>query len=219
MCDNSKLNNFLAGVIVWVCAISLVALLMIMVLKNKNHRVLPEHVVIELQTDSTMLMSSDNRSQIIDSLNAIMLRREKLLANQYQFVLQKRAFEDSLLSVGSVLIGIVITVLGFFGFKSFQSIEDKAISHAKDVSKNYLENNIYDTVSTLMNQRLLKEITRTTSDFLKDGIVREVNENIELLNEKINQLNKFESSVSSDNKLKPSDQNNRNLFEEYEEDC
>ena len=64
-----------------------------------------------------------------------MQRREQLLANKYQYVIEKRAIEDSLFSIGSILVGIIIAILGFFGFKSFQTIEEKAHQIAKETAK------------------------------------------------------------------------------------
>ena len=135
--SNNKysLNNIIASIILGLSAIILISLLWIWVIKVPKTDRIPGKITIELHSDSTLVMSAEDRTVIIDSLNTIMQRREQLLANKYQYVIEKRAIEDSLFSIGSILVGIIIAILGFFGFKSFQTIEEKAHQIAKETAK------------------------------------------------------------------------------------
>ena len=133
--NKSSLNNIIASIILGLSAIILISLLWIWVIKVPKTDRIPGKITIELHSDSTLVMSAEDRTVIIDSLNTIMQRREQLLANKYQYVIEKRAIEDSLFSIGSILVGIIIAILGFFGFKSFQTIEEKAHQIAKETAK------------------------------------------------------------------------------------
>ena len=133
--NKSSLNNIIASIILGLSAIILISLLWIWVIKIPKTDRIPGKITIELHSDSTLVMSAEDRTVIIDSLNTIMQRREQLLANKYQYVIEKRAIEDSLFSIGSILVGIIIAILGFFGFKSFQTIEEKAHQIAKETAK------------------------------------------------------------------------------------
>ena len=133
--NKSSLNNIIASIILGLSAIILISLLWIWVKKAPKTDRIPGKITIELHSDSTLVMSAEDRTVIIDSLNTIMQRREQLLANKYQYAIEKRAIEDSLFSIGSILVGIIIAILGFFGFKSFQTIEEKAHQIAKETAK------------------------------------------------------------------------------------
>lgn len=184
MCKtHSQLNNILASVIIFLAAITLFVLLFMMASKVKRQDILPEHIVIELKSDSTLTITSDDCVKIVDSLNAIMLKREQVLANKYQYVLQKRAFEDSIFSMGSVIVGIVLAILGFWGLKSFQSIEDKAelIAErmAESETKKYLANNAKAKVKEVIDEIFLKEISDIVTESIKDGILADIGEEID----------------------------------------
>ena len=181
-----SLNNIIASIILGLSAIILISLLWIWVIKVPKTDRIPGKITIELHSDSTLVMSAEDRTVIIDSLNTIMQRREQLLANKYQYVIEKRAIEDSLFSIGSILVGIIIAILGFFGFKSFQAIEDKAHKIAEGTAKttakttaettakteaqNYLSKNIRSNIYSAIQKDFLDDIKRCIAASLKDDI-------------------------------------------------
>lgn len=191
MCNNKfSLNNIIASIILGLSAIILISLLWIWVIKVPKTDRIPGKITIELHSDSTLVMSAEDRTVIIDSLNTIMQRREQLLANKYQYVIEKRAIEDSLFSVGSIIVGIIIAILGFFGFKSFQTIEEKAHQVAKGTAKttaekaakteahNYLNKNIRSNVNSAIEENFLAEIKNSIAESLKSDIIDQLREEI-----------------------------------------
>ena len=193
-----SLNNIIASIILGLSAIILISLLWIWVIKVPKTDRIPGKITIELHSDSTLVMSAEDRTVIIDSLNTIMQRREQLLANKYQYVIEKRAIEDSLFSIGSILVGIIIAILGFFGFKSFQTIEEKAHQIAKETAKttaketakstaedvakieaqNYLNKNIRSNVNSAIQENFLAEIKNSIAESLKSDIIDQLREEI-----------------------------------------
>ena len=196
--NKSSLNNIIASIILGLSAIILISLLWIWVIKVPKTDRIPGKITIELHSDSTLVMSAEDRTVIIDSLNTIMQRREQLLANKYQYVIEKRAIEDSLFSIGSILVGIIIAILGFFGFKSFQTIEEKAHQIAKETAKttaketakstaeevakieaqNYLNKNIRSNVNSAIQENFLAEIKNSIAESLKSDIIDQLREEI-----------------------------------------
>lgn len=188
--SNNKysLNNIIASIILGLSAIILISLLWIWVIKAPKTDRIPGKITIELHSDSTLVMSAEDRTVIIDSLNTIMQRREQLLANKYQYAIEKRAIEDSLFSIGSILVGIIIAILGFFGFKSFQTIEDKAHQIAKETAKAtaeetakteaqiYLNNNIRSNVIGAIEEKFITEIKNSIAVSLKNDIIDQLRE-------------------------------------------
>ena len=157
--NKSSLNNIIASIILGLSAIILISLLWIWVIKAPKTDRIPGKITIELHSDSTLVMSAEDRTVIIDSLNTIMQRREQLLANKYQYVIEKRAIEDSLFSIGSILVGIIIAILGFFGFKSFQTIEDKAHQIAKETANEIAKETAEEAAKTTA-----KETAKSTAE-------------------------------------------------------
>ena len=196
--NKSSLNNIIASIILGLSAIILISLLWIWVIKAPKTDRIPGKITIELHSDSTLVMSAEDRTVIIDSLNTIMQRREQLLANKYQYAIEKRAIEDSLFSIGSILVGIIIAILGFFGFKSFQTIEEKAHQIAKETAKttaketakstaeevakieaqNYLNKNIRSNVNSAIQENFLAEIKNSIAESLKSDIIDQLREEI-----------------------------------------
>ena len=196
--NKSSLNNIIASIILGLSAIILISLLWIWVIKAPKTDRIPGKITIELHSDSTLVMSAEDRTVIIDSLNTIMQRREQLLANKYQYAIEKRAIEDSLFSIGSILVGIIIAILGFFGFKSFQTIEEKAHQIAKETAKttaketakstaeevakieaqNYLNKNIRSNVNSAIQENFLAEIKNSIAESFKSDIIDQLREEI-----------------------------------------
>lgn len=90
-----------------------------------------------------------------DSLITIVKRHERELAERYQYALEQKMDQDQYFSFGTFLVGVVLSIFGFFGYKSIKSIEEKANKDAEraakqtseDVTKSYLDEKLDGKVS------------------------------------------------------------------------
>lgn len=165
--ENNLTNKF-ANWIVFAATISLLIIFVIGGISacyNLSHTRLPATITIEFTKDSLNISGSDIHA-LKDSLNDIMLRREQILANKYQHIIEKRALEDSLFSMGSILIGIIIAILGFFGFKSFQSIEEntKAIEKTAKEAANEAANDVKNKIGIIAHRYLTDNLKGEVND-------------------------------------------------------
>ena len=81
---------------------------------------------IEVVESDKMLGSNYISKEEADSLISVMKRQERMLEDKYQYALDQKMNEDRYFSIGTFVVGVVISVFGFFGFKSLKSIEEKA---------------------------------------------------------------------------------------------
>lgn len=212
--DNSNLNNTLASIAIFLSFVALLGLVImwgIWQYRNLDHERLSSHITIEFAQDSTLHMSEEDRQAIVDSLNNIMLRREQILANKYQYTIEKRALEDSLFSMGSILIAIVFAICGFFGFKSFQSIEEdakaakeaakEAASVAATVAATEAADSTREQINEIVNQYLKANVSKLVENAVKkdqNKIIQDIIEqerNITIIPKLSDELEKFTNQI------------------------
>lgn len=88
-------------------------------------------VVVEtVQADSIGLETAYSRKQV-DSIIKVVRDYELKLDEKYQYLLEKREDDDRFKTWGALLIGLFVSVLGFFGYKSFKDIKN----HSEEIAK------------------------------------------------------------------------------------
>jgi hypothetical protein len=219
MCNNNKTNeqgssrnNLTTQLANWIIFISIIVLLITIAIgiistcNNLSENRLPATITIEFKEDSLNTSVSEMQA-LKDSLNDIMLRREHILANKYQHIIEKRALEDSLFSMGSIIIGIIIAILGFFGFKSFQSIEEntKATEEAAKKAAKEAAKDVTNKIGIIARRYLDKNLTTevnnailtTQEDILQKILKDELNNNNIKFQERIDELNDHIDTINT----------------------
>ena len=197
------INNAIASVLV---GATILGIIISVTVASCKHQIAPklQNVKIELEADSTVIISYDDKMDIIDGLESIMQNHERLLENKYQYMIEKRAFEDSLLGKGATLISIILAILAFFGFKNFQSIEQeaKAAKEAAEEAAEETKGKINEIASAYLSENIGSEVDKAFKKYQVntiDGIVnetlknydiktKEIDEKIKEIDEKINNL-------------------------------
>lgn len=111
---------------------------------------------------------------VVDSLKEIIEHHERVLNEQYQSLIEKKQEDNNWLSISSIIVGIVISVLGFFGFKNFQSIEEKAKGLAEEKTKGYLEENLKMMLESSIQTKFLKTISDIVYNSVRDNVLKGV---------------------------------------------
>lgn len=112
-----------------------------------------------------------------DSLITIVKRHERELAERYQYALEQKMDQDQYFSFGTFLVGVILSIFGFFGYKSIKSIEEKANKDAEraakqtseDVTKSYLDEKLDGKVSIAAE----KIFNSVGADTMKAKVVEE----------------------------------------------
>lgn len=73
---------------------------------------------IEITASDSLKMANYLSKEQADSLITIVKRHERELAERYQYALEQKMDQDQYLSFGTFLVGVVLSIFGFFGYKS-----------------------------------------------------------------------------------------------------
>ena len=167
---------------------------------------------IEVVESDKMLGSNYISKEEADSLISVMKRQERMLEDRYQYALDQKMNEDRYFSIGTFVVGVVISVFGFFGFKSLKSIEEKAKEDSQrlatkiseDVTKEYLKQRLQGLV-TIESEKILKS---SAAESLKKEILDSVYKKYD---EKFNSLSEEDVSESQQTE-NISDSDDNDLF-------
>lgn len=167
---------------------------------------------IEVVESDKMLGSNYISKEEADSLIGVMKRQERMLEDKYQYALDQKMNEDRYFSIGTFVVGVVISVFGFFGFKSLKSIEEKAKEDSQrlatkiseDVTKEYLKQRLQGLV-TIESEKILKS---SAAESLKKEILDSVYKKYD---EKFNSLSEEDVSESQQTE-NISDSDDNDLF-------
>lgn len=214
MCESSlnetKSNNSSSGKdyvrilsfgIIVTCIALLLALLCVMVWRasNNNPDVYRVIMTTDVLPDSLKAYNYMSREQA-DSLIEVVRSYDEQLTQKYQYLVEQKEQDSQVFYWGSLIVGIVIAVLGWFGFQSFTTIEDKAKSRAAKVAdkvarriawketKRFLEGEGKNQIKTAAKDNLQKDAVEKT----KMQVVNELNSIID------NRLKQFQSSKKVD---------------------
>lgn len=184
--------------ILTICAISLVVLLFVCVCKKQQIPV--EHTIV-LRVNQDSISSSLVDKSVVDSINTIITQHENSLKEHYRYLLEKRDWDDSIITIGSLLVGIIISILGFFGFRSFKSIEEKAtlvaeekaLLVAKTETIQYMDSNLEDVIF----KKHIGRISDKVSVSLREGVFAKFHSDIDSVKEVIDRVQNNDEEIEA----------------------
>lgn len=184
--------NYMAGVIVAICIIGIVYGSVIYLTQSRN--VQKYQIVLTVSPDS---IYNDNKfSYYTDSLIQVINRHEHILEDRYDAILEEKYNTQQYWTIAGILTTIVISILGFFGYKSFKDIESKCVEISKATTADIVQESLLSIVKSEMSN----------SDF-SSKIIAAVSKEID--NSKLanieNRLSVLEDSVVAN--ASPSDSN------------
>lgn len=146
----SKIVKRAQLVLVLICAIAFIAALIIYNLKIKNETI---HYTFNhtIGTDSLGVISAESRA-LADSIFSEIQKHERILEDKYQYFIEQKSNTQDLLTIGSIILGIIVSMVGFFGYSTIQSIEEKA----KKIGENAAKEAFSDTTQELIDKRFSK---------------------------------------------------------------
>lgn len=164
-------------IILTTCTLALIGVLVQYAFKI-NHTT--NHYTIEytITTDSLGHVSTESRA-LADSIIHEIQKQEHLLEDKYEHVIDQQSNTQDLLAIGGVLLGIIVSIVGFFGYSTMQSIEEKAEAKANDAATD-----AYNKTIKSLQDKGFKE-------YLEDKAKPEVDKKIQ------EALNKFEGDKTA----------------------
>lgn len=193
------LLNKLTGSLLFLCA---VAALMVVVIVAKKYPAEKRTYNIELtvSTDSTGCLTRESQS-MMDSVMHIVANQNNVLQGKYEALAERETDNQNLMTIGGLIVTIIASILGFFGFRSFQSIEEKAIDKAEGAAKKKLDEEMggeIDRVKRTLETEMLKRFDEDIKPKVRaevDAVTDEKFSND--LSAKINYINNNDDEIKS----------------------
>lgn len=121
-------------------------------------------VVCVIQTDSTGVVSQDAQ-ELAESVKHVIEAHEHALKDKYEYILDQKENIQDYLTWGGIIVTIVLSIFGFFGYKSLNSIEDRLASNIQNV---VLQKASRDAIAYAREK--IEEYERTSTTNLEDGV-------------------------------------------------
>ena len=115
----------------------------------------------------------------LDSLFHVIEEHEHLLNERYDYVLEQKENELKWQTYITLIIGIIVSICGFFGYKSIRDLKEEVQKETKDSAKknaSYIAKNIAQRVST---QEVIKRLPRKIEQYLDENLQKEVSNQME----------------------------------------
>ena len=168
-------NEIAATILLVFCAVSVVVAIVIFAIGSKREVVEHEYTYT-IKVDSAGNVTPAAQLQV-DSMISTIKQHEHLIQDRYDYVLEQRENSQDYLTVGGIFVTVILSIFGFFGYKSFKSIEEDAKSSAKKIAADKAEeiaNEKATDVATKLNNRLNNELKieqqKALRDFKKEDI-------------------------------------------------
>lgn len=134
-----------------------------------------QQIVISVAPKDSLDQSLSYSSMQIDSLVNVIKHHEQALEEKYQYVIEEKEEKDSLNTLGTLIVGIVLSFCGFFGYKSFTDLKshgekiasNAAIEVAEKVAQTEAEKSIDNKVKSYLNENLSNEVNANITDYYR----------------------------------------------------
>ena len=161
--------------IIGVCIVLLLALLGLMVWRATNnnpdiYRVIVTHGCVTDSLDTRSYITYEQADSLIKAVKAY----DDQLTQKYQYLVEQKEQDSQVFYWGSLIVGIVVAVFGWFGFQSFTTIEDKAKSKAGKVAATVATRTAWKETRDFLKEEGKKQINTAAQSILKEEAVKKV---------------------------------------------
>lgn len=120
------------------------------------------------QIDTLGAVSPQSRA-LADSVLNEMSKHEQRIADKYEYIIEQRSNMEDYLTWGGILLTVVVSVFGFFGYKSLHDIQERIVKLVEPSAQKAAEDkadsvckNSYEAYETTANAKI--EAWKTSAD-------------------------------------------------------
>ena len=139
-----------------------------------NHNVQDVNVRIEMPVDSTGVLKEESIQKVAE-LKEELIRHEQLLDDRYKHVLEQKENMNDLLTIGGMFLTIILSLFGFFGYKTMATLEEKVKQEADLIA----ESTAKDTAREASKSRF-DDFAQSTTESLEKKMQKNVSENVNM---------------------------------------
>ena len=153
-----------------VCTIALLCSFGMACFLFMHNNVQDVNIQFVMPVDSTGVLKEESLQKVAE-LKEEIIRHEQLLDDRYKHVLEQKENMNDLLTIGGMFLTIVLSLFGFFGYKSMATIEDKVKQEAKLTSEQTADNatkSKFANLETLMMETIKETVNKEKAESWKD---------------------------------------------------
>lgn len=194
--------KILPKLLLFLCAVALLLGLGLYAIGMK-HTTNRTEITFMVKADSTGMVTPETRA-MADSIVGVLTKDEQLLADKYQYVIDQQAKTQDFLAIGGILLGIIVSILGFFGYDKMQAIEDKAKDLAESSAKKAFSEELKELQQKHNQEYLLGTVKPTVSKEIEEAMVSFTDQKVAQIDEIEKKINLLEPVVAELNRrIKP----------------
>lgn len=162
-------------IIIAFCIILLLGLLGLMAYRatRNNPEVYRVIATSDISPDSLRTYSYINYEQLDSLINAV-VDYDSQLTQKYQYLVEQKEQDSQVFYWGSLIVGIIVAVFGWFGFQSFTTIEDKAKKKASDIAKR----TAWKASKDFLDEKGKQLVEESAKSNLQEDVIKKVKEQV-----------------------------------------
>lgn len=208
-------NNISATIVLSACVI---AILIISILfgfsRCTDHSSISQDYKVNLIVDSLGTLSKESRVTADSILTAIQCQQH-LLDDKYKYILEQKETAQDFITFGGLFVTIALSLFGFFGYRSIESIKENSKRIAETASRettesilqkestNYLENNATKIINKRIDVLFKEEFSNVLIQKLRDDITKDisadkqfVSENADLIKTRMKDIDNIQNQLN-----------------------
>lgn len=163
-----KFYEITGGVLLFLCLCTLIVSFVQLGGFSKRERNEPTEIKLVIAVDSTGCISQQGGEKIDSAILAIE-KYQHQIDDKYKYVLEQKETFNDLITIAGMVLAVIASLVGFFGYKSVNSIEEKIKKDAEKIAE--------DTAEETSKEKF-KSYEEKTTEALKNQIDVSVKETI-----------------------------------------
>lgn len=182
-------------ILVGICVVVFIILLCLYVMKSIGS-VNPVRMELCISTDSTGAVSTQAQ-HLADSLIYEIKKQETILEDKYQYFIKQQSNTQDILAVGSLILGIIVSLIGFYGFSTMKSIEDKARKIGEESANEAFDKRLGELQEQKYKELLEDKFKPEIAKHIKESLTKFEGEKTSSIDNHKERITSLEQSVSS----------------------
>lgn len=177
--SDESLNSKIASWIIFFLVIGVIGCTLTYMIGDLFRSPIVHDLVIRYEPCDSLHKASPNEmvchAEKMDSLIHAVREHELALDEKYQYLVDSRQEEDRFKTWGALIVGVIVSICGFWGYKSLKDLRDDIKENTEKTSElavnSYLEKNLQNKVNESLNSSLRSDIV----DIIKTHVFNTLN--------------------------------------------
>lgn len=169
-----KFYEITGGVLLFLCLCTLIVSFVQLGGFSKRERNEPTEIKLVIAVDSTGCISQQGGEKI-DSVILAIEKYQHQIDDKYKYVLEQKETFNDLITIAGMVLAVIASLVGFFGYKSVNSIEEKITKDAAKIAEETAEKSSkekFKTYETNTTESLKNQINSSVKESLGKNLAK-----------------------------------------------